>query len=507
MKKSKKILLYIFAGIAVLVVLLIAANNYAEYRIKKAIEKNLQQAEISYSKINVSLLSRKAAAVQPHLEMQNKEIDAARLSLDDIGVFDYLFGDKIVIGELKLEKPLVKLLSKKGRDSSAKPSKKGFKKEILIKEFRVENGSFTLSKKDSSAHKLFARLPLISFSGVKIDSSSVKKQIPFTYKKYKLRADSLFINMNSEHDILIGNVQIDDGEVQVKDFRIRPKYSKPEFQKHIPYEKDRVELKIDSIGLSDLQWKMTNDTLEFDNPMTRISNAELKLYRDKRQPDFPGTKPLYSKMLRQLPVKLKFDTLKLRNVYIRYEQMVKGERGPGMLDFSNLNATIYNLTNVDLGRKDYPLTQVDARADFMREAPVVIDWNFNVSNPADYFTISGNMGQLSGDGINSFMSPAMGVKAQGSIEDLDFDFSGNNEKATGETSLQYHDFKVVVLKDNGKKKSGLLSALANLIVDNKTANEKQQHKNISVTRDEHKSFWNYFWLCIRAGALKSFLKF
>ncbi|MGA9324640.1 MAG: hypothetical protein WBV47_01220 [Salegentibacter sp.] len=511
MKKSKKIPLYIFGGIAVLAVLLIAANNFAEYKIKKAIEKNFQQANISYEKINVSLLGRKAEAVKPQLKFENKKIDAALLSLDDIGVFNYLFGGKIVIGELKLKEPDLRMTGKKAQDSSAQSSKKvsdkKFNKEILIKELKVEKGRFAMSKKDSSVHKFFARVPLISFSEVKIDSSSLKKQIPFTYKNYEIRADSLFLNMNTEHDILVGDLKLEDGRMQVSDFRIVPRYSKSEFQKHIPYEKDRVELKIDSIGLADLQWHTENDSLELDNPMTTIGNAELKIYRDKRKPDDPRIKPMYSKMLRELPFKIKFDTLKLQNVYIRYEQMVKGERGPGMLDFRNLNASIYNLTNIGLQRKDFPITQVDVRADFMGEAPVVVDWNFNVSNPADYFTISGNMGELSGEGINNFMSPAMGVEAHGTIEDLQFNFSGNEEKATGETSLKYHDFKVKVLKDGGKKKSGLLSALANLIVDNKEMNEEQHHKDISVTRDKHKSFWNYFWLCLRAGALKSFLKF
>ena len=103
------------------------------------------------------------------------------------------------------------------------------------------------------------------------------------------------------------------------------------------------------------------------------------------------------------------------------------------------------------------------------------------------------------------MQPALNVKAKGGIEDMRFNFYGDKESATGDMKLVYKNFKVEVLKEDGEEKNKLLSALANLIVNNKATSTEKEQKNIKTTRDATKSFWNYLWKNIRNGALKSFI--
>lgn len=507
MKKNKKVVLYIFSGIAVLVILLIAINNFAEYKIKTAIEKNLKEENLSYKEVNVSLLGRRASISEAKLDLPNKKISAGMLALDDIGIWDYLVNNKIIIGELRLKDAVFVVTGSKKKDSAQAGSGKKFNKQIVINKLKLQNAKFAIQKEDSSANKLFARIPNLELTEIEADSSTVKKAIPFTYRSYSFRSDSLFLQMNPQHHILVSSISDNNGRTSVKDFRIVPLYGKQEFQQQISKEKDRVELKIDSIGLKDLSWKVENDSLQLSNPFTSIANAKLQLYRDKTLPDDESRKLMYSEVLRELPVKVKFDTLRLNNVYIRYEELHKQERGPGVVDFANLNASIYNLTNIGLGRKDFPRTDVDIRADFMGEAALKVNWNFDVSSRAENFTISGNLAAITADPINEFLTPGMGVEAKGTIEDMQFDFEGNQNTAQGEMRLKYHNFKVQVLKKNSSKTNELMSALANLIVDNNSRNEEAYYENLSVQRDKTKSFWNYFWKCIRSGALKAFIKF
>lgn len=71
--------------------------------------------------------------------------------------------------------------------------------------------------------------------------------------------------------------------------------------------------------------------------------------------------------------------------------------------------------------------------------------------------------------------------------------------------LQYRDFSIKVLRDDGKKKDGILSAIANLFISNKALDEDAVREDLEVERDKTKSFWNLVWSCIEKGAIKSLL--
>jgi hypothetical protein len=232
---------------------------------------------------------------------------------------------------------------------------------------------------------------------------------------------------------------------------------------------------------------------------------DLELYRDKQVKDDTRYKAMYSKTIRELPIKLKLDTIKLSNSEIKYEERVKADRKPGMVNFTELNASIYNLTNMGMNNSDFPTTNIDVETLFMGEANLKVDWNFDISNKADFFRISGNLDRISAQAINQFLKPALNVAAQGEIQDMQFDYSGNKNKASGQMKLVYTDFKVKVLKKDGEEKSGFLSALANLIINNDATSEERTQKDITATRTKTKSFWNYLWKMVRNGALKSFL--
>ena len=107
--------------------------------------------------------------------------------------------------------------------------------------------------------------------------------------------------------------------------------------------------------------------------------------------------------------------------------------------------------------------------------------------------------------MNSFLRPTMNVEVEGIIKDLQYDFRGNGYNASGNMKLEYEDFKLIVLQSDGTEKNNFLSGIANIFINNDGSSETLDHKELLVERDRTKSFWNYLWLCIREGALKSFI--
>ncbi|MDT0675084.1 hypothetical protein [Autumnicola musiva] len=504
MKKSKKTLVVIAGIVAALAVLLLIANNILENKLQKALEGALTQAQASYESLDVNLLNQSAEITQAKVDVKGKKISVAQASLQGIDIVEYIFNNKIIIGDLSVSEPHV--LIEQSRDSSASKTEKKnstFKQDVLIKDLTINNGDVKIAQQDSIA-KFFTTFSRIHLQEVQVNKQTLSEPVPFKYKGYTIESDSLFLQMNDLHTLTIGGISANNGKINISKIRMLPKYSKTEHQQHIPYEKDRYELNIEELIMNDFSWEFQNDSLQFQNPFLELNNIEFMIYRDKRPPDDPRTKNLYSQMLRELPFKVGIDSMDMNNVYIKYSEKVHDDRPPGAVDFSNMHASVYNLTNIGMDKPGFPKTQIDVRTDLFQKAPLKVHWEFDVSDVSDRFQMSGNMGQLASEEINEFLKPAMNVQVSGSISDLVFDFSGNDDRAGGDLNLSYENFEVTVLKKNGEEKNNFLSTVANLFVKSETDSRKN-FKDIEIARNKTKSFWNYLWIFVREGALKTFL--
>lgn len=505
LKKSNKIAVGVLVAIGVLAIALLILNNIAESRIKKSLENNLKKTKAKYEKVDVKILARNAEIIAPEFRFKNKIVKIDTVEINDIHLWEYLTRKNLIIDNVDISNPIIKIYpAEKKKADSASSKKSKFKKEIRLKNISIRNGVLEMFQKDST-HKMYTRLRDVVVKDVKVDQSTIKENIPFNYHLARLKADSLFLDMGKRHTLRINSIALQDSNLVVRKFRIIPKYGKNEFQQHLQTEKDRYELVIDSIALNSLQWGYRNDSLMIKDRLTRIAGVDFDIYRDKMQPDDTTFKSMYSQMIRKLPIKLGMDSVVVRRMNLVYQENVKEDREPGEVQFTNMNAEISNLTNIGMNQKDFPKTHLDIRADFMKTAPLDVDWDFDISDTQDHFQISGEMGRLNAEQINKFMTPAMNVAASGEILNMYFNFYGDDDTADGDMKLEYKDFKVKVLEKDGKGKKGIISALANLLVSNKALNEEANYKEIHVKRDKTRSFWNYFWSCIKKGALKEFL--
>lgn len=507
MKKRSKIILGFIILFIVLLIAIIGGNLFIENKMETALQENLKKAEFQYENLNASILGRSASLRKAVYRKGGIQITAEEIEIEGIDILAYLNSKKIEVSTLKLIKPEVTIYTKAKKEKEKDSSENGnpAKLDLLIKSVEIANGSLKMAKNDSVKNQLFARIPSLNLKGVSADQESLKKGLPFNYEQLQMASDSLFFNLNDQHDLFVEKIKKEGSSLTFSKINIKPLYGKQEFQQHIPYEKDRFDLSIEELALNSFRWNLKNDSLSLLSENIKIANGDIKIYRDKRVKDDKRQKPMYSKMIRELPIKLKLDTIKVKNLAIQYEELVKAKRGAGKVTFKNLNASIYNITNMEISKKAFPRTDIDVQTQFMGEANLKVNWNFDISNKADTFTISGQMDRISSEGINEFLTPALNVKAEGGIRDMRFNFAGNSQRSTGDMKLIYSNFKVEVLQEGGEEKNKLLSALANLIVNNEATSAEKEQKNIKTRRTQTKSFWNYLWKNIRNGALKSFL--
>lgn len=476
-------------------------NVVAKQQIKAGINEEFGDALV-YENMNLNLLTGTLSLGESVLTLENVRIASEDMELAGFSYLNYFSKGKIVIDRFSILEANI-IIHEQQPDTSDTSEK--FEDNILINTLQLSKGNISLRKAKTEENKLYFLIDKLKIENIGINENSIQQEIPFAYDSYDIKGDSLYLDLDAEHSLSLGKLSAADGEMLLEKLKIIPKYSIEEFDRRIPHERDRFVLLVDSIAMDMLSWSFVNDSLVLNNSLLRLKGAEFEVYRNKLLPDDTSKKTLYSEKIREAPVKLNFERIEVEESSIVYKEQIREGIGPAVVEFTNLNASISGVTNLNMERDDFPLTQIEASANMMGEAPLKVDWEFDVRNIREEFTMSGNLGAVSGEGINSFLKPALNVEASGGIESLAFNFQGNDDTAIGDMRLQYRDFGINVLKKDGAKKSGFLTAIANLFINKDNLNEEAYHENLEVSRDKTKSFWNFFWKFIEAGAIKSIL--
>jgi len=488
-----------------LALLIVFLNNYLEKKIKSSIQNELDQSFIQYSKIDVDVFNKNASVSKLKFRRGEFNLKADNIELAAFNYSDYFLSDKITIGKITLDAPEITIEPSDSLPSDRKKADKNFKENITIKNFYLRNGTLKIKDSAKVQGSLFMNIKALDLYGISVNANTLKGKLPFKYENYTLQSDSIFYGLDKDHDLSVNGLNINDDDLELKEIHITPKFSKATFDKRQNVEKDRINLKIRNIKINKFEWDFVKDTLLLASPKIIVNNADWQLYRNKLIADPTSVKPLYSKMIRELGIKLALDSVKINNSKIVYEERVRRDRPSAIFKFGQINGSIANLTNVGMEKEDFPNTKLQVKALFMEEANISMDLDFNVANKKDEFHISGNLYNLSASDMNVILKPEMNILAHGQIQSMYYNFYGNDNSAEGATKLKYEDFKIEVLRKDGQKKNKILSGLVNLVVNNKARNKNLTQPDLRVDRDKTKSFWNYFWLCIRAGALKSFI--
>ena len=438
------------------------------------------------------------------LTLQDKGIDI-NFDLLDLKSEDFnhiLQKDTIVFSECLLSKGNIKINNAKKQTQATKDSLEAADKVILIHEFRVKDTNFEFIDRQGKPQLKFANTDAY-FTDLKVLTAPSPTENAITYTFINLNAKNLNYPMNHLHSMTVQDIKVDQNTATLNQLRIKPSFSRAAFQDQIKQEQDMITLTVPSVAVSGYDFSFDEVNNFFSASDIVLNGADLNVYRDKTKPDQTPRKPLYSEMLRKLKFRLAVDRIKLNNAKIVYEEKVSPSEQPGKIYFSNFNGTVSNFHNKSPGND---LVKIAVDAKFMGHAPTHVDWNFNIHNPADHFTISGSVNSLDANSLDSFLIPNMRAELDGNVKKTSFSFTGNDKGAGGSMDMLYEDLKIDVLNHRNEKK-GVVSTVANFLVKSKKDKDDKVNNLVSVDRDQKKSFFNLFWLALKEGLKQNMMKF
>jgi len=514
-----RILKKVLITLAALVLLLIALNYGVSYYITKKLPSILHAEKdfpynISYEDLDISLIDGSFTIHNASIAPKDSTETALqqgvfgqvkRVEVHNFNLWALLRDDKIKVKTVLLDTPEVILYDRKKKYNVDDDIVKPFKNTISTGSVEIRNGNFKML---DAAQKISIKASNIDFKfqNIKVDSVTVEDNIPVKFTGYTFKCDSVFYRIDKYYDMTASTLRSNDTTVTVDNFKLVPKYSREAFTRSLALEKDLFAVTTKKISVPYVDWGYLDDVLFVHTPKVTFDNLHANIYRNKMPKDDPKVKPMYSELLRSIKFDLKADKILLRNSLIEYEEQVDFTRPAAKVTFANFYATISNVYS-PVNKVNLPRTIIDAKCMFMKSTPFTVTWSFNTLDKNDAFTIKGHLKDIKMDEIDPISKPLMNVETTGNLTEVKFNFNGNRNAATGLFAIDYDDLKVDILKEDGKKKKKLLSAIANLFVKNKSGDpeEKPKGTTIEVTRLKDKSFFNFMWLCAQDGLKKTLL--
>lgn len=487
-------------------------NSLLKIKLEKFIQERLPDNMVrAYDDITVETFSGSLSVTNASIIIKNSEdgvkhtfINVEKLKIADISYWDYLFNDEIHVSEILLENPIIAYYQDRQQTSkdTVRKAVATIYKSILVDRVSINNAKLAIYEKGKDSTKVFTKGLTIEVDNIKVDNKTVTRKIPFEYSDFDAKSDTVFVKIGHYENLTVEGFSIDNRNAIFKNLKLKTKYSKKELSRIITKGRDYYNLSLQSLSIQDFDFGFNDNSFFAKSKMVTLASPNLEVYRDKLVADDTKIKPLYSKMLRDLPFALTVDSLKISDGFIQYEERQKIENMGGSINFKNLNAAVSNVSNT---YKSPNTTNIMATASFMNDTPLTANWTFDVQNQNDEFLFKADMGLLVADKLDSFTEPNLKVNLDGEVEKTYFTISGGNIKSVIDMKLSYTDFTISILNKDGKKKNKVVSAIANLFLKKNSEKDGENFREGRgrVTRDNTKSFFNYLWINIKEGLIRS----
>ncbi|MDN3725256.1 hypothetical protein QRD02_12775 [Aequorivita sp. SDUM287046] len=510
-KRIRKIFFIVLAVGAIFIIANVVINDILKSKLELFIKERLpDNMTRTYDDLTVEsfdgslILSNASLIIKNKIDgVEHTFITVERLKISDISYWDYLINDKIHVDAISLYNPKIVYYQDRLKPSkdSVRQAVARIYKPIIVDRVFIENTKLAIYEKGEDSLKVYSAGLTLKVDGIKVDNKSIVQKIPFEYKDFEAKSDTVFVKVSPYENLTVENFSIEDKDAVFTNVLLKTKYSRRELSKVILQERDHFDLSLKTLKIQDFDFGFLQNKFFAKSKHIALNSPSLEIYRDKLVADDPKIKPLYSKMLRDLPFDLTLDSLTIDNANVIYEERVKEENMGGSINFKNLTAAVSNVSNTYSGSER---TSIKVKADFMENTPFSVDWQFDVQNPEDQFLFRTEVGPLAAAKMNSFTEPNLKVKLQGNTNKTYFTIDGNNETSTTDMKISYSDFKITVLQKDGKKKNEFLSVLTDIFVpkDSKKVGENFKEGTAEATRDKTKSVFNFLWISVKSALLK-----
>jgi hypothetical protein len=485
-------------------------------KLEQEIHKKLTAIGIQSKSISISLLKRSieidsmvytnpdSTVKHPHQGSLQK------IKISGVHVIRFLKKKELIVDNLILSDGIIRYNKtlKTRTDSSSSTSKEKINK-IQVNYISITNISAailndtvpessgtinTLEAEDLSI--LFKSDTTLSIGSITADLEKLKQQ-----KKGALHAFSAAsITYNSKKELL-----------EADSFRIIPRYNKPDFARIAKIQKTRLDILLPKAVFEGVNQRRFFADSTLDIERITIPNPVVHAYRDKRYPFVRDwIMPLPVEGVRRLPFKLKIDSILISHADIAYEEFSeKGLETTGTITFNNLNASFAGLSTELKNPDKQAFCTLVTHCKVMNNGTLHATFKLPLNSKTNYEAF-GNLRNMDLTSLNPSLGNLSRIEIKaGTLNDLHFNFSYNDNVSTGEVLINYTDLKLRALKkEKIHEVNKLLSAAINAVVKSdkdKSVDKSKRIGMIDIERDKKRFVFQFWWKSLLDGLQSTFL--
>lgn len=321
-----------------------------------------------------------------------------------------------------------------------------------------------------------------------------------------------FTTKNKRYRIVAQGAVIDNvnGGISLDKVSVVPVLAETEFFKHVSVQTDRYDLTFNKLNLTGVNYKklFAENIIEAENGSVQ---PVIKVMNDRTVDPDPKSKVgnYPNQLLMNMQQLVNIKKLQVNNGLVAYKERGRLSEMTGIVDFTNIQGTLTNVTNVPQNISNNNILTVKATAKFLGEAKLSTEWKLPLTKGNGNFTVTADIGNMNALTLNPIIEPlGMATINKGMIDHTSFHLFGNDYKATGDILFEYKNLKVGLLKKgegNELKKKDVISFLANVLIknDNPSSGGAPRKSKIDNNRELNKSFFNLLWKSIFQGLKKT----
>lgn len=386
---------------------------------------------------------------------------------------------------------------------------------IAISNIMVEQGTLRTFNAGHIAKNLLLTGIRIAMKNILIDSSTQFDRSRFLFatnailttgRLERRTADSLYIFRTEKLTLDAAANQL-----TAQGIALLPRGSKSAFQHKLKYRSDRFDLSIPRMVMHGMNWRALLTDGSVTCSSADLYGGHLSDYVNDALPPRPrrSKQNFPYQIVYRLSQPLNIKQVAIHGMEIAYTEFYPPSGQEGTLAFNNVNATISNVINERQHIGSNMWCSVKARTRFMGSIPLRINFSFDMNRPEQgTFTAQITGGPTNTSVINPVTEAlALFTIKDGTLDSLHSKLEGDNNIATANVKLGYHNLHINPLKkkeDGGIKKKKFLGFIANaLIIKNENPGKDFRNPIVSVDRDGSSSFFNFCWRALRLGIFKT----
>ncbi len=295
----------------------------------------------------------------------------------------------------------------------------------------------------------------------------------------------------------------------VKTLHVIPLLGEAAFVRAAKWQTDRLDFDFSNLLFKRVNvQELLNGNLIADE--LTVQNARFKVFRDKSYPQKNASRVGHypQQDFLKIPIDVAIKKVTLLHGHIEYKEKNPQTNNSGLVVFSDVQSTIYNVTNRLETIRDNGICTLHFNSLFLNKIPLTATLQFYLKSNNGKFLVNGSMKGTDATIFNPLSKPMALVEINsGNINQLDFNFVCTDHEAKGIIRLLYDDLKVKLLKkeESEYKAKKMASLMANVFIKNANPMKNKPVRTVTVAhpRNIYTSMFNLIWKSIFEGVQKT----